>query len=133
MLSSVEMDETARTNIDRRHAMTRQLALAALGTVVTVALLASPVSASAAQPSAVRAQTQVHYDLRELSSERGIRSLYRRIVRAAREVCPQSTAREGDVNAESAACRRRAIVRAIAEIGNERLAALDAAVGSYVE
>lgn len=111
--------------------MIRTFALAACGALAAAALLASPATASAAQPSARGEQTNVYYDLRELSSERGVRALYRRIVSAARDVCPGSDSKYKDVSTASKACQQRAIARAISRIGNGRLAALDAQVAPY--
>ncbi|MBW4052410.1 MAG: UrcA family protein [Proteobacteria bacterium] len=111
--------------------MTRCSALAALGILATAALLASPAIASAAQPSAREARTNVYYDQRDLSTERAIRSLYLRIVSAAQEVCPGPGSKYEDVAAASKLCQRRAIARAISQIGNGRLAALDAQIEPY--
>lgn len=105
----------------------RTLALAALGVITTAALLASPV-ASAAQPLADGFQTNVYYNLRDLSTEKGTRALYQRIVSAAETVCPGYDSRWPDVIAASKECQRQAIARAIGSIGNARLAAIDAQV-----
>lgn len=102
----------------------RTLALAAFGVLTTAALLAPPV-ASAVQPLADGFQTNVYYNLRDLSTEQGTRALYHRIVNAAQEVCPGYDSRWADVVAASKVCQRQAIARAIGSIGNSRLAALD--------
>lgn len=106
-------------------------ALAALGVLTGVASLASPAVAAAGQPSAAGLQTNVYYDLRDLSTERGTREIYLRIVRAARRVCPGYDSKYEDAVSASKECQRQAITRAIAQIGNERLAALDAQVSRY--
>ncbi len=110
----------------------RPLALAALGVLSVTAGLSAPTVASAAQPAADGLQTNVYYDWSDLSTERGTRALYRRIVSAAQEVCPGYDSSHEDVVAASEECQRQAIARAIGQIGNARLAALDAhAAGSH--
>lgn len=101
-------------------------ALAALGALTAAAALASPAVASAGQPTANGLQTNVYYDLRDLSTEQGTRALYRRIVSAAREVCPGYDSSDADVVATSKECQRQAVARAIGRIGSARLAAVDA-------
>lgn len=99
-------------------------ALIAMGVITAAASLASSTVAAAGEPSGDRLQTRVYYDRRDLSSERGIRSIYRRIVNAAEEVCPGSDSHNLDEVAASKECERRAIARALGQIGNRRLAAL---------
>lgn len=107
----------------RPHALA---ALAALG-ALTTSLLSAPTVASAGQPAADDGlQTNVYYDLRDLSTEKGTRALYRRIVDAAQAVCPGNDSRWPEVAAASQECQRKAIARAIGQIGNARLAAIDA-------
>ena len=110
----------------------RRFALAAaLGVLTTAAWLATPAVASAGQPSAAGLQTNVYYDLRDLSTERGVRALYRRILSAAQDVCPGYDSDSEQAVAASKECQQQAIARAIAQIGNERLAALDAVTAPY--
>ncbi len=111
---------SART---RPHAVA---AFAALGILATTALLAAPAAASASQPVADGLQTNVYYDARDLATERGIRALYRRIENAAQEVCPGYDSLAASAVAASQQCQRRAIARAIGQIGNAQLAAIDA-------
>jgi UrcA family protein len=106
-------------------------ALAAFAVLATAAVLASPTVASAAEPSAGGLQTNVYYDLQQLSTERGTREVYGRIVRAAQDVCPGYDSSQAEVVATSNECQRQAIARAIAQIGSARLAALDARVGAW--
>lgn len=101
-------------------------ALAALGVLTTATWLAAPAVASANSWSADGLQTNVYYNLRDLATERGARALYRRIVSAAREVCPGYDSMSLETVAVSQECQRQAIARAIGEIGNARLAAIDA-------
>jgi UrcA family protein len=102
------------------------VAVAAIGALAAAALLASPAAASAAQAAADSPQTTVHYSLRDLSSDRGTQALYRRIVSAARTVCPAGDSRDLVAFAASRQCQRQAVARAVAQIGSARLAALHA-------
>lgn len=102
------------------------LALAALGVLTTAASLAAPAVASANQLPADGLQTNVYYDSRDLATERGTRALYRRIESAAMDVCPGYDSLDRDAIAVSKECQRNAIARAIGQIGNARLAAIDA-------
>lgn len=101
-------------------------ALAALGVLTAAAWLAAPAVATAAQPAANGLQTNVYYDSRDLATERGTRALYRRILNAAQDVCPGNDSSDASVVAASKACQRVAVARAIGQIGNTQLAALDA-------
>ena len=116
----------SRFTLPRRSRPHAFIALAALGVLTTAGLLAAPAVASAGQPSADGLQTNVYYDSRDLATERGTRALYRRIVSAARDVCPGYDSLDANAVAASQACQRSAIARAIGQIGNTRLAALDA-------
>lgn len=120
------MSRFAQSTISRPRAVT-----AALAVVATATLFASPSVASAAQPAADGYQTNVYYNLRDLSTEQGTRLLYRRLVSAARSVCPGYDSRWADVVAVSKECQREAMARAIGQIGNARLAALDARDSSW--
>ena len=106
-------------------------AFAALGVLATATLLASPAVASASQPSADGLQTNVYYNLRDLSTERGTRALYRRLVSAAQAVCPGYDSPSANVVAASQECQRQAIARAVGQIGNAHLAAIDARESSW--
>lgn len=106
-------------------------AAAALGVLATAAMFASPTVASAAQPAADGYQTNVYYNLRDLSTEQGTRALYRRLQEAAQSVCPGYDSRWHDVVAASKECQRQAIARAVGQIGNARLAAIDARATSW--
>jgi UrcA family protein len=101
-------------------------AFAALGVLTMAALLAAPAVASAGEPAADGLQQNVYYDLRDLSTQRGIHALYLRIESAAQDVCPGYDSISPEVIAASKECQRRAIARAIGQIGSARLAAVDA-------
>lgn len=101
-------------------------AFAALGALTTAAMFASPAVASAAQPSDEIPQTAVHYNSLELTSDNGTQALYKRLVSAARVVCPGYDSRDLAAYADSRACQREAVARAIMHIGSARLAAVHA-------
>jgi UrcA family protein len=101
-------------------------ALAALGTLSTAAWFASPTIASAAQPSDGIPQTAVYYNPLDLATDQGTQALYRRIVSAARAVCPGYDSRDLTAFADSRECQRQAVARAIVKIGDGRLAAVHA-------
>ncbi|HEY7888428.1 MAG TPA: UrcA family protein [Steroidobacteraceae bacterium] len=122
------MSRLAQSVIARPRALAA--AFAALGMLATAAVLASPV-VPASQPSADELQTNVYYDRRDLSTERRTRALYRRIVSAAQEVCPGSDSLSPRVVGASQECQRQAIARAVGQIGNARLAAIDARATSW--
>jgi UrcA family protein len=98
-------------------------ALAALG-VLGAAALGSPAVASAADADGL--QTNVYFTSYDLATAQGTRALYRRIVNAAREVCPGYDSPSLDVVNRSNECQRAAIAQAIGKIGSARLAAVDA-------
>lgn len=99
------------------------IAATAIGALSAAALLASP-AASAAQPAADAPQTTVYYSFLDLSSDQRTQALYRRIVSAARTVCPPSDSRDLAAFAASRECQREAVSRAIHQIGSARLAAV---------
>jgi UrcA family protein len=91
-------------------------------------VLATTVSvAGAATPAADVPSVVVSYGDLNLSNEQGTRALYRRIVAAARQVCPVQITRELSSVAASNACQADAIARAVRELNNPQLAAVHAA------
>ncbi len=98
--------------------------LAAVGVLAMAGSLASPASASAAQPSTAAPQVAVFYSFRDLATDRGTHALYERIVSAARAVCPGHESRDLSAFAESRDCQRMAVARAIRQVGSARLAAV---------
>ncbi|MGH7105598.1 MAG: UrcA family protein [Acetobacteraceae bacterium] len=99
-------------------------ALAAMGVLAVTASLASPATASAAQPSATAPEMAVYYSFRDLTTDQGTHALYEHIVSAARAVCPRYDSRDLTAFADSRECQRQAVARAIHQIGSARLAAL---------
>jgi UrcA family protein len=100
--------------------------LAAFGALNAVVSLASPAIASAAQPAADVLQTTVSFSLGDFSTRQGTSAVYRRIVSAARTVCPGYDSPDLAAVADSRECQRQAVARAIGQIGNARLAAVHA-------
>jgi len=68
----------------------------------------------------------VRYRSEALGTDSGVQLLYRRIVNAAKLVCPEES-RDLALNAQVAACRAQAVAHAIQQIDNTRLAAFHAA------
>lgn len=100
--------------------------LAALGALSAAAQLAAPAVASAAQPSDEILRTAVYYNALDLSSDQGTHALYQRLVAAARAVCPGYDSRDLAAYADSRACQHAAVARAIVQIGDARLASVQA-------
>ncbi len=99
-------------------------ALSACGVLAAAALLAQPNIAAAAQPAAAAPQTTVYYSFGELATDQGTRTVYQRIVSAARDVCPRFDSRDLGAFADSRECQRQAVARAIHQIGSAKLAAV---------
>jgi len=68
----------------------------------------------------------VRYSPDTLATDTGVRSLYRRIVRAAEEVCPAPSGTRL-IQPAIQECRAQSVARAVHQINNPRLAALYAA------
>ena len=68
----------------------------------------------------------VHYDSQMLATDNGVHTLYRRLNAAADKVCVQEDYGRW-VSAAVRACRKQAVERAVEQINNPRLAALQAA------
>ena len=95
--------------------------------ILLIGLLAGPAMLTyAATPDDVVPSVVVKYGDLNLSTEEGNRALYRRIVAAARQVCPDEGLRDLQAFAVSRACRDAAIARAVAAVPSRRLAELHA-------
>jgi UrcA family protein len=66
----------------------------------------------------------------DLGSERGVRVIYRRIERAALQVCPEYDPLNLRGTSLSLVCQRRAIADAVRQIGDPRLATINSAMPS---
>jgi len=71
----------------------------------------------------------VRFSADMLATDSGARTLYRRIARAANQVCPNDTYNLL-VSERVLKCREQAIAGAVNKINNQRLAAVHAAAGS---
>jgi UrcA family protein len=93
-----------------------------------VGLAAAGVAAAA--PTSVDAPAvSVRYNADTLATDSGARVLYRRLVEAAADVCPQPT--ESRITGPRVVqCRDEAIAAAVSKIHNQRLAAVHAAATS---
>jgi UrcA family protein len=83
--------------------------------------IASADTVNADAPSRV-----VRYSTEALTSNDGVRDLYRRIQSAAKQVCPDSYSKDLHANELVKACRQQAVANAIHQINNSQLAALHA-------
>ncbi len=97
------------------------LLMVAGGLGLALAGAASAAAADAEAPTLV-----VRYSTDSLSTHSGVQELYRRIVRAARQVCPETSIRDLRANELARACREQAVSKAIRQINNSQLAALHA-------
>jgi len=79
---------------------------------------------SAATPDDETPSVAVKYDPQDLSTQDGARALYRRLVRAAAEVCPAGSESPHWITAAVRECREQSIARAVFKINNPSLVAV---------
>jgi UrcA family protein len=98
-----------------------RFALLALGSLAGIMAAGVAGAADAARdvPSMV-----VKYDAASLATDSGVNDLYRRIISAARKVCPTASIRDLSGQRQVDECRNQAVSRAIRQIDNSQLAAL---------
>jgi UrcA family protein len=89
-----------------------------------VACAAAAGTASAATPDTDVPSIVVRYSNQTLATDQGVQQLYGRIVRAARQVCPDASIHDLGARASVQQCRQQAVARAIHQIDNPELAAL---------
>jgi UrcA family protein len=70
----------------------------------------------------------VRYSDQSLATDGGVQALYRRLVIASEQVCPEESSRDLGAHALVRHCREQALARAVRQINNSRLAALYAAI-----
>lgn len=97
-----------------------------LGTVVGFAATGA---AGAATVVGDQNEVVVHYTADTLATDSGTRALYRRLERAAEQVCPAASNTRLP-NEHVVKCRQEALTAAVNKIHNQRLAALHAAATS---
>jgi UrcA family protein len=81
-------------------------------------------TASAATPDNQVPSIVVRYSDQTLATDQGVQQLYGRIVRAARQVCPDAETRDLGARVRVQQCRQQSVARAIRQIDNPRLAEL---------
>ena len=81
-------------------------------------------TAAAAAPDSDVPSVVVHYSDLTLTTDSGVNQLYRRIMFAARQVCPDASMRGLRAQQQVKQCREQAAARAIQQVGNPQLAAL---------
>jgi UrcA family protein len=91
--------------------------------VVLGSALAATAGAAATDDDVPR--MAVHYSSESLATDSGARAVYRRIVDAAENVCPQQSGGPF-VSAAIKSCRNQAVERAVRAVNSPRLAALHA-------
>jgi len=102
---------------------TRNLLAMIVGASLAAAMLTG--AASAATPSEAPSVSVKYADL-DLSTDQGLHVLYRRIVAAAGEVCPQWLSNNIHSADQARACRKAAIARAVEQLNNPQLAEMAA-------
>jgi UrcA family protein len=96
-----------------------KVALLMVAASLGFAMVAGAATVDSDAPSLV-----VKYNSQSLTTDVGVQQLYRRILDAAKQVCPEAYALEIGVSPGAQACRARAVADAIQRIGNTRLASL---------
>jgi len=89
--------------------------------------LAATSSARASSETDRLASVAVNYSDLNLATQEGASALYRRIVAAARVVCPNPDIRDLGAVAATRACREQAVAHAVETVRNPLLAAVYAA------
>jgi UrcA family protein len=79
---------------------------------------------SAATPDDESLSIAVKYDPQSLSTQDGARALYRKLVRAAAEVCPTNSANPYVLSRGVVECRAQSVARAVFKINNPSLVAV---------
>lgn len=83
-------------------------------------------AAGAATPGNDVPAVVVKYSDLSLTTQDGVNRLYRRLISAAKQVCPDAPIRDLGAASQTEQCRDQAIARAIRQIDNPQLAALHA-------
>lgn len=118
---------THRSNEPAR--ATRIVGRAALAVVASslLALSSSPASAGTPSEASDAPSVSVSYGDLNLATEEGTLALYKRIVSAARQVCPADAGPNVRLLAIARRCVDEAVARAVSDIRSPRLAELQAA------
>lgn len=78
----------------------------------------------AATPDDESLSVAIKYDSRTISTQEGARALYRKLVRAAEQVCPATSASPRIASPAVAECRAQSVARAVFKINNPSLVAV---------
>jgi len=97
-----------------------KLAVLTLGTLTADLSFGAANAATPESPPSV----VVKYGDQDLSTASGVNEVYRRIVRASKQVCPEASFHDLSLQGKVAECRDQAVARAIRQIDNSQLAAL---------
>lgn len=95
-----------------------------LGFATAGAATTNTAAAAVTAPAADALSVTVRYGDLDLASAAGARALYRRLVVAARQVCPDNGSRDLAILRFEETCRNQAIVNAARQIPSPQLAAL---------
>jgi len=107
-----------------------RLAVALLAGVMSIGVMAVTKASPSRFADMDAPRLAVQYDDLDVNTEEGALTLYRRIVSAAREVCPQESKYSMRVTEISRQCVRNAVARAVREVNSPQLAKVDAAHAS---
>ena len=108
-------------NIKTTHRNSRKFQLT-LGMIGGCLLGAAMTQTAAAAPTEGVPAVVVKYAAVSLTTEPGVRTLYRRLEAAARSVCPAESNRDLTSSTLAKQCREAAVDRAVRQINNPRLA-----------
>ena len=108
-------------HIKTTHSSARKFQLT-LGMIGGCLLGAVMTQEAAAAPAESVPAVVVKYDAMSLTTEPGVRALYRRLEAAARSVCPAESNRDLISTTVARQCREAAVDRAVRQINNPRLA-----------
>jgi UrcA family protein len=81
-------------------------------------------AASAATPEEDTLSVTVQYDPQNVSTQQGAKALYRRLVRAAADVCPVNSSSAPFISDSVRECREQSVARAVFKINNPSLVAV---------
>ncbi|MGH8140603.1 MAG: UrcA family protein [Steroidobacteraceae bacterium] len=102
------------------------LAAFAASAVTATAFAGAPTVVSATPQFNAAPSVKVRYDDLNMATENGTATLYRRIVSAARQVCPDQYSRNLKDASDSRKCQATAIARAVQDVNSPQLALVHA-------
>ena len=111
-------------NIVNQNRISPRLARMAAGFGASCLIATAGVATVRAQAASDGPSVVVKYDAGTLASQSGTLALYRRIDRAARQVCGDGPTRDLAALARAQECRKESVARAVRSINDPRLAEL---------